>query len=181
VTEETAGKGARNVVSNAFARLQDVVYVLLGVVLAISALAVLVHGGIELAQAVVHGELALIVALLDRTLLALMIVELLYTVQVSFREHTLVPEPFVLVALIAAVRRVLIITAEFGAQTRPEEHLLRLMMWELALLAALIVVFVGSLAILRRGEQVAAKGHDREGGGVMPNGASPAPPRDDPA
>jgi hypothetical protein len=31
-----------------------------------------------------------------------------------FRERVLVPEPFVLVALIAPVRRILVITAEFG-------------------------------------------------------------------
>jgi len=33
-----------------------------------------------------------------------MIVEILYTVQVSFREHALVPEPFLIVGLIVAVR-----------------------------------------------------------------------------
>jgi uncharacterized membrane protein (DUF373 family) len=52
--------------------------------------------------------------LLDRILLILLIVELLYTVQVSFREHALVPEPFLLVGLISAIRRVLVVTAEFG-------------------------------------------------------------------
>ena len=43
-----------------------------------------------------------------------MIVEILYTLQVSFREHTLVAEPFLIVGLIAAIRRVLILTAEFS-------------------------------------------------------------------
>jgi Phosphate-starvation-inducible E family len=42
------------------------------------------------------------------------IVELLYTVQVSFREHTLVPKPFLIVALIAVTRRILVVTAEFA-------------------------------------------------------------------
>ena len=43
-----------------------------------------------------------------------MMIEILYTVQVSFREHVLVPEPFVLVAMIAAVRRIAVPTAESG-------------------------------------------------------------------
>ena len=43
-----------------------------------------------------------------------MIVEILYTLQVPFREHTLVAEPFLIVGLIAAIRRVLILTAEFS-------------------------------------------------------------------
>ena len=34
--------------------------------------------------------------------------------QVSFRLHAVTPEPFLLVGLIAAIRRVLILTAEFG-------------------------------------------------------------------
>ena len=55
-----------------------------------------------------------VVALLEQLLLILMIIEILYTLQVSFREHVLVPEPFVLVALIAGIRRILVITAEFG-------------------------------------------------------------------
>src|SRR5207249_6827217 len=54
-----------------------------------------------------------IIKLLDHVLLILLIVELLYTVQVSFREHALVPEPFLLVGLISAIRRVLILTADF--------------------------------------------------------------------
>ena len=117
----------------------------------------LVHGGIELVHAVTAGvDTKAIVSLLDRILLAVMIVELLYTVQVSFREHTLVPEPFVLVALIAAVRRILVITAEFGAQTRPEEHVIQNVLWELALLTVLIITLVGSLVLLRGR---AAQGH----------------------
>jgi hypothetical protein len=144
------GRGPRGLVSRAFSRLQDLVYVGLGVLLSVSAVTLLVHGGIDLFRAVLHGDVGAIVPLLDRTLLTLMVVELLYTVQVSFREHALVAEPFVLVALIAAVRRILIITAEFGAQARPEEGMFRMVMWELALLTVLIVVLVGSLVVLRK-------------------------------
>jgi hypothetical protein len=71
-------------------------------------------------------------------------------VQVSFKEHALVPEPFLVVALIAAVRRILVITAEFGAQARPPEELFRHVMWELTLLTVLILVLVVSVVILRR-------------------------------
>ncbi len=147
---EGSAVGTRRAISTGFTWVQDAVYVALGVLLAVSALAVLVDGGIDLARAVTRGvEPRAIVTLLDRILLALMIVELLYTVQISFREHTLVPEPFVLVALIAAVRRILVITAEFGAQATPNEAVLRNVLWELGLLTALIVVLVGSLVVLR--------------------------------
>jgi uncharacterized membrane protein (DUF373 family) len=142
----------RSVVSRALARVQALVYVGLAALLSVSAMALLVHGGIDLVRAVIAGvDVRAIVTLLDRVLLALMVVELLYTVEVSFREHALLPEPFLLVALIAAVRRILVITAEFGAQMRDmEEEPFRHVMWELALLTGLIVVLVASVVILRR-------------------------------
>ncbi len=141
----------RRIVSVAFARVQDVVYVALGLLLALTVAGLLVRGGVDLVRAVAAGvDVRAIVVLLDRILLALMVVELLYTLQVSFREHALVPEPFLLLALIASVRRILVITAEFGAQTRPDEVQFQQVMWELALLTALIVVLVASVVILRR-------------------------------
>ena len=149
--QEKSEGGTRSVVSIVFTRAQDLVYVALGVLLALSAIALVVHGGIDLFRAVLQGvDAGAIVTLLDRILLALMVVELLYTVQVSFKEHALVPEPFLLVALIATVRRILVITAEFGAQTRPADQLFRQVMWELSLLTVLILVLVASVVVLRK-------------------------------
>ncbi|BDG02146.1 phosphate-starvation-inducible PsiE family protein [Anaeromyxobacter oryzae] len=152
MAEERSAPGrARRGVSTAFSHVQDVVYVALGALLAVSATAILVQGALDLFKAVTSGvDVRAVVTLLDRILLALMIVELLYTVQVSFREHTLVPEPFLLVALIAGVRRILVITAEFGAQPRMPDEEFRHVMAELALLTVLIVVLVASIVILKR-------------------------------
>lgn len=149
--QEKSAEGPRSIVSTAFTRVQDLVYIVLGGILGLSATALAVHGGIDLVRAVFGGlEPVAIVRLLDLILLALMVVELLYTVQVSFKEHALVPEPFLVVALIAAVRRILVITAEFGAQARPPEEVFRHVMWELTLLTVLILVLVVSVVILRR-------------------------------
>jgi uncharacterized membrane protein (DUF373 family) len=146
--KETAG---RRLVSAAFSATQDAVYVALGVLLAVTAAIMLIQGGLELARTAREGmDVRAVVAVLDRILLALMVVELMYTVQVSFREHALVPEPFLLVALIAAVRRILVITAEFSAQAGTSDEVFRHVMWELGLLTVLIVVLVASLVILQR-------------------------------
>ena len=110
-----ADKDTRGIVARAFTWVEDIVYVGLGLLLAISALLLLGSGAVAFAGAVSDGQLAsAVISLLDRLLLTLMIVELLYTVQVSFREHTLVPEPFLLVGLVAATRRILVLTAELG-------------------------------------------------------------------
>lgn len=144
-------KGARRLVTSVFSGAQDAVYVALGVLLAVTAAIMLVQGARDLVGLVTGGvDVRSIVSVLDRILLALMVVELLYTVQVSFREHALVPEPFLLVALIAGVRRILVITAEFSAQAGEDERMFRHVMWELALLTLLIVVLVGSLVVLQR-------------------------------
>ena len=83
-----------------------------------------------------------IVPLLDRILLILLVVELLYTVQVSFREHGLIPEPFLLVGLIAAIRRVLVLTAEFAQIHDEAETVFKHFIIELVVLTVLIVALV---------------------------------------
>ena len=83
-------------------------------------------------------------------LLVLMIVELLYTVQVSFREHTLIPEPFIIVGLIAATRRILVLTAEFAKLAEVGTETFRNAMIELSILTIMVVALVASLIMLRR-------------------------------
>src|SRR5260370_4804548 len=110
---ESARPPARVWVARAFTGVEDVVYISLGLLLTASALTLLVTGVIDFGQNDAAGK-PHIIELLDRILLILLVVELLYTVQVSFREHALVPEPFLLVVLISAIRRVLVLTAAFG-------------------------------------------------------------------
>ena len=57
--------------------------------------------------------------LLNAVLLVLMLVETLHTVGISIRERVLVPEPFLIVGLIAAIRLVLVLTPN-RAPPRPQ-------------------------------------------------------------
>jgi len=117
----------------------------------VSAIGLLGTVGFALGQALLSANLGdKIVGLLDQVLLILMIVEILYTVQVSFREHTLVAEPFLIVGLIAAVRRVLILTAEFSKPAEIIEAAFRNAMFELGLLTVLILALVISLFLVKR-------------------------------
>ena len=142
---------ARNLIARGFAAVEDVVYVGLGLALAVSAVALLVATAVGFARKLLAAELAAnIVPLLDQILLILLIVELLYTVQVSFREHTVTPEPFLLVGLIAAIRRILILTAELSHAGQPTTALIP----ELAVLSGLIVAISLSLFVLRRKDTV---------------------------
>jgi uncharacterized membrane protein (DUF373 family) len=150
--EEPESGETRTLIARAFTLVEDVVYIGIGVLLTFSALVLLVNGALGLWRATMEGApLPGVINLLDRTLLVLMLVELLYTVQVSFREHTLLPEPFLIVGLIAATRRILVVTAEFsitGKDGAPDKF--RNGMLEIALLTLMTVALVASLLMLRR-------------------------------
>jgi hypothetical protein len=141
---------ARKLIARGFAAVEDIVYIGLGVILGASALALLVSTVVTFAGSVVSGQpFEKIIPLLDNILLILLVVELLYTVQVSFRLHAVTPEPFLLVGLIAAIRRVLILTAEFGHAAGGKADTAQLIP-ELAVLSALIVAIALSLFVLGR-------------------------------
>ena len=134
-----------------FTVVEDIVYLGLGLLLAGTSIALLVSGLISFAQNLIAGTLpANVVPLLDRILLILLVVELLYTVQVSFREHGLLPEPFLLVGLIAAIRRVLVLTAEFSQVHDTPDPVFQHFVIELVVLTVLIVALVISLVLLRK-------------------------------
>jgi uncharacterized membrane protein (DUF373 family) len=145
-------ESTRDWLTRLFSWVEDIVYVGLGVLLAASALALLGAGAHAFWLNVRAGTLPEnIVELLDRLLLILLIVELTYTVQVSFREHKLAPEPFLMVGLIAVIRRLLVLTAELPQMLEKADPLIfRQVAIELGLLGVLIVALVASLVMLRR-------------------------------
>jgi len=145
------GAGVRGWIAKQFTRVEDVVYVGLGLLLAGCAVGLLVVGIVDFVSSVAGGRLAdSVIEILDRILLILLVVEILYTVQVSFREHALVPEPFLIVGLIAATRRILVLTAEFKDLLEKGAEAFRNGMIELALLGFLSVALVVSLVLLRK-------------------------------
>jgi len=123
----------------------------LGTLLGAIAVGLLVAVAVAVAQALLGNALPdRAVTLLDRILLILMMIELLYAVQVSIREHTLAPEPFLIVGLIAAIRRLLVLTAEFAGLLEKNKGAFQGAMLELGLLRVIIVALVVSLVILRK-------------------------------
>jgi uncharacterized membrane protein (DUF373 family) len=95
---------------------------------------------------------------LDQLLLILMLVELLHTVRISVRSQALMTEPFLIVGLIASIRRSLVITmraAKMTDQAEPQAAeaasvAFRNAMVELGLLGFLVIVFVFAIYLLRR-------------------------------
>jgi uncharacterized membrane protein (DUF373 family) len=132
---------------------ETVLYAAVAVLLIAAAVIVVCQAGIGLWRGTVNGVAggsALLV--LDQLLLVLMLVEILHTVRISIHTQTLTMVPFLIVGLIASIRRVLVITmqaarlAEDG--TAEQAIAFRNSMIELGVLAALILVFVISIARL---------------------------------
>ncbi|MFB3814199.1 MAG: phosphate-starvation-inducible PsiE family protein [Terriglobales bacterium] len=131
--------------------IEDMVYVGLGALLGVAAIALLFNGFRTFVNAIRDGSLSgQLVQLLDQLLLVMLVIELLYTVQVSFREHGLMAEPFLVVALIAVIRRVLVLTAEIPQLAQANEAIFRHATIELAVLTVMIVVLVGSVILLQK-------------------------------
>jgi uncharacterized membrane protein (DUF373 family) len=145
------GERWRKLVGQGLALVEDIVYAGLGVLLAIVAFALLVAALKDFATALFAWSLpGQIVGLLDQLLLILLIVELLYTVQVSFREHGLLVEPFLVVALIAVIRRILVLTAELPKLPQAGGEVFNHALLELGLLTVMVVVLVAALIMLQR-------------------------------
>jgi hypothetical protein len=133
------------------------IYSLLAVLLFITALATMANAGKMLWDDLRHWTiLTQTLRVLDQLLIVLMLVEILHTVRISIRSHILATEPFLVVGLIASIRRILVITleaatlSEGGRWSTEGATIFRASMIELGLLGLLILIFVVSITLLRR-------------------------------
>lgn len=128
---------------------ERVIFFAIGVLLFLGALALLKESVRVLFDMFVGGGLPATTygsRFLDIVLLTLMIVELAYTVILSLRGSVLLAEPFLIVGLIAVIRRILVITVgEVNAHGTSVAQSIS----ELAILTFIVIVFVGSIVLLR--------------------------------
>lgn len=104
--------------SRVFDYVEDAIYVVVAVLLVVAGLFVLWNTVQQLVTDFGHEPITtLVINLLDNGLLLFIIAELLHTVRATIQERTLVVEPFLIVGLIAGVRRLLVLTAQLAAQT----------------------------------------------------------------
>ena len=97
---------------------EQIVYAVTGLML-VAALALTLAGGAQMLWDGAHNwhGLAATVDIIDRLLFVLMLVEVLHTVHASIRTGGLSCEPFLIVGLIACVRRILVITLDVSQVT----------------------------------------------------------------
>ena len=145
------------IASAIFLHTEHAIYAALGLLLALTALVALVEAT-ELTWGALRalGGAEQILEVIDRLLFLLMLIEILHTVRVSMRSGKLTCEPFLIVGLIASIRRVLVITLQSSEITHAKEWsadkqaLFQASMIELGVLAGLILTMVFAIFMLHR-------------------------------
>lgn len=99
----------------------------------------------EIAEA---GALRTTFTILERVLLIFILAELLGTVGTIVREHEVTAEPFLLIGLIAVVRRILSVTVEIEQSVGTEEF--GDLVLELGVLTALVISLAVAFYLTRR-------------------------------
>jgi uncharacterized membrane protein (DUF373 family) len=128
---------------------EDIIYLAIAGALITAAIGLLISAGISFYSALSGDLHDNALHLLDSLLLVMMLVEVLHTVGISLRQHVLSSEPFLIVGLIAAIRRVLVITAE-QSRLINTPTIFTQVLFELLLLGFLILILVVSIFLLRR-------------------------------
>ena len=130
---------------------------LVALLLIIAAVFLLISGVRDAATELQNSNdpVTIVLTALDKGLLLFMVAELLHTVRITVRERALAAEPFLIVGLIAGIRRVLILTAqtEGGFAWNPQGI-------QLVVLIGLILVMAVAILVWRRSERMATA-HDR--------------------
>jgi Phosphate-starvation-inducible E family len=147
-----------------FQRIELFVYVALGIVLSVTSVLALGSAGLLLLEGMRDWSgTSAIFLIVDRLMFVLMLIEILHTVRGSVRSGELTPEPFLIIGLIASIRNVLVITLKSSGLTSEghngsigSEMLFRSSIIELGVLGALILIFVVSIYLLRRGRALTA-------------------------
>ncbi len=127
---------------------ERIAYLAIALALSVPIVMLVFSAAIHMLEVLEAGVLETALAVLDRVLLAFIFVELIDTVRVTVRERGIfIAEPFLLVGLIAVVRRILLLTAELERASAEE---LQNMLIELGVMTGLVIVLTVALYLTRR-------------------------------
>jgi len=130
---------------------ESIVLALIAFILVVLAVVLLGTSVIGMGHDILQGSVANTgIEILNSILLVMMIMEIVYTVTKSLESHSLVAEPFLIIGAIAAIRRMLVITAESTTLELTNPDAFRSLLLELGLLALIVIAMSISVWILRR-------------------------------
>ena len=123
---------------------QDYVSSVVGIGLILLAVVLIVSGFYTFAHDLLkENVLTATTGLLDRLLLVLIVAEIVHTVVLSLRTHQLSAQPFIVVGVIAVIRKILLVLSDQASVNTTE-------LWQLI---AMVVAFVAGLIAVSRFEK----------------------------
>jgi uncharacterized membrane protein (DUF373 family) len=138
----------KRVVSGILDAFERIAYVAIALALSVPIVMLVFSAALSMLEVSEVGVLETSLTVLDRVLLAFIFVELIDTVRVTVRERGIfIAEPFLLVGLIAVVRRILLLTAEIERASAEE---FQNMLIELGVMTGLVIVLTVALYFTRR-------------------------------
>jgi uncharacterized membrane protein (DUF373 family) len=103
----------RDKTEKAFGFVEDLLYVLVALALSFAGILLFGYAIYDFVDKFkIEGLSTLILALLDGLLLVFIITEIIHTVRVVIDEKVLISEPFLVVGIVAAIRRLVVVSAE---------------------------------------------------------------------
>ncbi len=132
-------------------QLEEGIYLVVAVLLAIAAIFLLVSAAQQAVQELQASRdpLDIVLTVLDKGLVLFMVAELLHTVRITLRDRTLAAEPLLIVGLIAGIRRVLILTAQSDASFHWNPQGI-----QLVILVGLVLVMAVAILVWRHSESL---------------------------
>src|SRR6478672_3858985 len=144
-----------NAVSEGLVSFELVLYASVGVLLGVAGVLIIIGTVSGLVRGIDHraGAVDVAVLVLDRVLLALIVGELLYTLRFVVRTHEIAVEPFLYIGLIAVVRRILIVTAQFEQSPATGRELTNILL-EFGLLGLMVPAMAAAIWLVRRSRRL---------------------------
>ncbi len=130
---------------------EKVVYYIAALFLLANVVLVFVAAGWEMLSVLEKGLLPTALSVLDSVLLIFIFAELLSTISTIVKEREIVAEPFLLIGIIAVVRRILAVTVSIEQSLGTPE--IRDLLIELGVLTALVVALSVALYFNRKANQ----------------------------
>jgi uncharacterized membrane protein (DUF373 family) len=135
-------------------RAEHYIYLATASVLVLAAAGLLALAVGEMIERIVGRDyVGALLHLLDRALLVLMLAEIIYTVRRIALKKRLEVEPFFIVAIIAAIRRLLVITAESSTHVNLNDPTFQAALVELGLLALIILALAGAMRLIPKDQR----------------------------
>lgn len=156
MTPEERSKNFRLKVREFLIRLEEYLYYLVALGLVIGFVIVMIDGLVILINLYETSNFTEgAIKFLDKVLVSLIFLEIFYTVMVAILEESAVKcvEPFILVAITALVRRLLILSFEISHPTIFSPERMKFYLIEMALVGVLILMLILSVIFFRRSKR----------------------------